>query len=681
MKRNYLFAAMLLSMSAQAQEQNEELEEVIVKTNPLAEGGTSQSIEILAGDDLTNAAAATLGETVAFLPGIRNGFFGPAAGRPVIHGLAGPRVKATQDRIDTLDVSVTSADHAVTVEPFIANSVTILKGPSVLLYGSGAIGGVVDTDTGRIPTKLPEDGIEGRAEARFTDNSDGVVGAFRLDGKAGESVAWHIDVFGKDADPYDIPGEIFSDQFIAASGEEPEEGDGTLPASFFDAQGGAIGVSWIGENGFIGASISTTESVYGLVGLGEEEEGEEGEEGEEFDGGEEEEEGSAFIDLEQTRIDIEAELRLDEAFFHTINFRLGANDYEHVEFEAPGEPGTSFDNEAYEARLLLSHQPVFGFTGTYGIQVGDRDFSAIGAEAFVPPVDTQNAGFFWVGERQIGKLTIEGGSRIERVEHEAETFPGQEFSFTNSSLSGGLLYQASEQSLFAAQLDLTERAPSPEELFSNGPHIATQSFDIGDPNLDEETSFSLNLSWAYTAENFNVNISLYRIDFDGFIFQGNTGEIEDGFPVLAYFQEDADYTGIDVGADIQLGEFAGGGLDLLLGFDTLEVDLDDGGNLPRIPSDRFTVGLDWQNDVYQAKATFTSQSSQDEVAAFELPTDSYTDLSFLISRKWQVNDSEFSLFLHGKNLGDEEQREHVSFVKDFAPLAGRRFEVGVQFNF
>ena len=139
-------------MSAQAQEQNEELEEVIVKTNPLAEGGTSQSIEILAGDDLTNAAAATLGETVAFLPGIRNGFFGPAAGRPVIHGLAGPRVKATQDRIDTLDVSVTSADHAVTVEPFIANSVTILKGSSVLLYGSGAIGGVVDTDTGRIPT-------------------------------------------------------------------------------------------------------------------------------------------------------------------------------------------------------------------------------------------------------------------------------------------------------------------------------------------------------------------------------------------------------------------------------------------------------------------------------------------------------------------------------------------------
>jgi len=637
---------------------------------------------VLSGEALAESAAVTLGETVGALAGVRNSSFGPAAGRPVIHGLGGARVKATQDRIDTLDVSVTSADHATTVEPFIADQVTILKGSSVLLYGSGAIGGVVDTQTGRLPRTVPEDGIDGRAEVRFTDNADAQIGAVRLDGAAGDSIAWHVDVFSKEADDYDIPGTVESSPLIALQGDEADPSSDVLEGSFFDSEGGAFGLSFIGDNGFIGASISRTEAFYGLVGAGEEEEEEEGEEGADFEG-EEEEEGPANIDLEQTRLDIEGEWRFGDGgqFIESINVRLGISDYEHLETEGSGEPGTLFDNEAWEARILVAHKGILGFEGTSGIQLGDRDFSAIGAEAFVPPVNTQNAGFFWVGQRDIGNVSIELGSRLEFVEHEAEPFPNEEFDFTNSSASAGLFYQATEASQFSALFDFTERAPSPEELFSNGPHIATQSFDIGDPNLDEESVVSLSLGWGYTTDVFDARVSIYRNDFTDFIFQSNTGEIEDGFPVLEYIQQDADFTGIDIEGGVQLAEFAGGELDLRVNIDEVSVDLDGGGELPRIPSSRVGASLGWKSELLQAKLSFTSQSAQNDVAAFELPTESYTDVSIFVSKKWNIGESALALFLHGKNLGDEEQREHVSFVKDFAPQPGRRYEVGVRYEF
>jgi len=675
MKRKSIFLLAALSAPAMAQE----LEEVVINAHPLADSGFSQSVKVLSGDELSENVGVSLGETLARLPGVRSASFGVAAGQPVIHGLSGPRVKTTQDRIDTLDVSVTSTDHAVTVEPFLADQITILKGASVLVYGAGSIGGVVDTQTGRIPKEVPEQAVSGRAEVRFTDNADAQVGALRLDGAAGEQFAWHVDVFSKDGDAYDIPVGAESAAQLAADGEEPEPGAGILENSFFDSQGGAIGFSWVGENGFIGASISTTESVYGLVGGHEE--GEEGEEGE-FEGEGEEEEENPFIDLEQTRIDIEAEQRFDNAFITKVNFRIGINDYEHIEFEAPGEAGTLFDNDAWEARLHLEHTPVFGFTGTYGVQLGDRDFSALGEEAFVPPVNTESMGAFWVGERQFGdNLSLELGSRIDRVEHTPIAEAGAPISFTSLSSSAGLVFSASEENTLSALLDFTERAPVPEELFSNGPHLATQTFDIGNADLEEESVIGLSVAWQYESEAFDSKITFYYNDFSDFIFQNATGLEEDGLPVFVYQQADAEFTGIDIEAGLHLAEFGGGDLDVLLAYDMVSVDLTGGDNLPRIPSDRASIGLDWHSDVWQAKLTYARQDSQTDNASFELPTDSFDDVSLRLSTNFDLQGSELSVFLHGKNLTDEEQREHTSFVKDFAPLPGRRIEVGLQLNF
>ena len=280
-------AAVGLSNSAYAQEADKPvhqhdnqpaLEEVRVIGHPLSAEGLAQAATVLSGEELQRKLQTSIGDTVALEPGMRSASFGQAAGRPVIHGLGGARVRVMEDRIDTLDVSVTSSDHATTVEPFIADRIEILKGSSTLLYGSGAIGGVVDVHTGRIPHGLPEDGFTGKLELRGADNADKKVGALRLDGGA-RQLAWHIDAFGREADAYDIEGFAESDRLRAqeaaeGGAEEEDEARGTLPGSEFEAAGGAIGLSFIGERGFAGLAVSTLDADYGLPGgHAEEEEG------------------------------------------------------------------------------------------------------------------------------------------------------------------------------------------------------------------------------------------------------------------------------------------------------------------------------------------------------------------------------------------------------------------------
>lgn len=681
---------------AQQQVQDQELEEIVVRAHPLSDNGLSQSIDVLAGEELTEELQSSLGETLSRLPGIRSASFGGAVGRPVIHGLGGARVKTTEDRIDSLDVSVTSTDHAVTVEPYIANQITVLKGPSTLLYGAGAIGGVVDTQTGRIPVALPEDPLTGRVELRLTDNADAESGALRLDGGFDSGLAWHLDAFSKSADDYEIAGELESSALRAAEeaeGEEhEEEGESdVLEGSNYDVEGGAFGLSWIGDAGYVGASISTTDAEYGLVGghgheeehEDEEHEGEEHEDEEREDEHDEEGEESGRIVLEQTRFDLEAQLNNPFQGVEKLNVRVGVNDYEHQEIEGNGEVGTFFDNDAWEARLEVTHSEIFGFKGTTGVQLNDRDFSAIGEEAFVAPVETTDTGFFWVGERDLGAVTLELGSRIDRVEHRPSDVQFSDVDFSTFSTSFGLIWPSSEQITWSALLDYSERAPSIEELFSNGPHLATQTFEIGDPSLEKESGLSATLGLSYESNVFDANVALYNNDFSDFIYQSNTGELEDELPVLVYRQSDATFTGVDLELGFHLAEIANGDLDLAFKFDTVSADLSLPGSpaLPRIPSDRLGVGLAWKNADWRARVDVTKVSSQNDVADFELPTDSYDDISMRVSRRFMLGDSELDVFLSGRNLADDEQREHVSFVKDVAPATGRRVELGVRLKF
>lgn len=665
------------------------LEEIKVTAHPLATDGLAQSTKVLKGEELDQAVQGSLGETVSNVAGIQSASFGTAVGRPVIHGLGGARVKTTEDRIDSLDVSVTSTDHAVTLEPFIADQINVFRGASTLVYGTGAIGGVVDVETGRIPKRLPEK-LEGRVELRAADNADATVAVARLDGAVG-NIAWHLDAFDRDADDYDIPGfvESFAQRALEEAeeeghgdeehGEEEEERD-ILEGSFSRNRGVAGGFSFVGENGFIGMSLSTLDAEYGLVGgHGHEEEGEE--EGEEHS--EEEEEAPGLIDLEQTRIDIEGQLSNPFSGIESVNFRMGINDYQHAEIEGNGEIGSLFDNKAWEARLQFEHAKAAGFIGSFGIQANSRDFSAIGEEAFIPPVESDGLGVFWLGEREFDAFDLELGFRIEEVTHKPTAMGGSELDFSAASASIGMVAPVGSDWTFSALLDLSSRAPSIEELFSNGPHLATQSFEIGNLALEEESALALTFTSSYQTDWLDFKLTAYAMDFSDFIYQAATGEIDDDLPVFVYQQDDARFLGIDLEAIAHLGVWQGGDVDFEFKADTVDARLDQGGNrnLPRIPASRVAVALSWGSDVWESKLSLTRVASQTDTAVLELPTESYNDVSFYLSRTWSAEVSPITLFLNARNLSDDEQRHHASFVKDFAPAPGRRFEAGIRWRF
>ena len=322
-----------------------------------------------------------------------------------------------------------------------------------------------------------------------------------------------------------------------------------------------------------------------------------------------------------------------------------------------------------------------GFTGTVGLQISDRDFSAVGEEAFVPPSETDTVGLFWVGERQFENFSLELGSRIDSFDTDSENSVSR--SFTTFSTSAGAVVPLSQTTTLTALVDYAERAPGIEELFSNGPHLATQTFEIGDPNLNEESSINFTFSLAYETELLDAHASFYHYDFDDYIFQSATGEIDDDLPVLVYEQSNAEFTGLELEVGVHLLDVASGDLDLRFSYDLVDADVDGSGNnnLPRIPADRFTVDLVWGNEVWRAKLSYADTASQNDNAAFELPTEGFEDISAKIERKFAIGDSVLTAFIHGKNLSDEEQRNSTSFVKDLAPAPGRRFEAGVQFDF
>ena len=651
------------------------IEHVVVISHPLSAEGLALSHEVLEGEELATKLESSIGETVGRQPGVHAANYGQAASRPVIHGLSGPRVRIMEDRIDALDVSVTSADHAVTIDPFIADRIEVLKGPSTLLYGSGAIGGVVDVHTGRIPHSLPEEGLSGKLETRYGDNGDRTTAAGRLDGGAGP-MAWHLDGFTRDADPYEIPG--FADSRALRNAEAADEDAGReavrgrLPGSQLEADGGALGLSFIGAQGFAGAAVSLLDANYGLPGGHGHEEGHEDEH-------EEDRIETPSVDLEQTRIDLEAGLSDPLPGFQSLNVRVGINDYRHREIEPGGEIATTFDNEAVEGRVELSHHPVAGWVGAFGAQYGRRELSAVGEEAFIQPVDTNTLGIFWVGERTFERFDLEAGARVESVEVDPTGRSSEDF--TSYAVSLGMIIPFGDAWSVGLLADHTARAPVAEELYSFGPHLATGAFEVGNAGLDLEKALNLSVNVRYAGEGWLFSGTAYYNTFSEFIYETPTGEEEAGLPVFAYTQDDATFVGFDAELRATVAEWQEGSLTVNARFDTVKAELDISGNedLPRLPPTRYAVGLAGRWDLLRASLDHTWVREQDDVADFELPTSSYRDLRAFVGADLALGDAAtVTLFLQGRNLTDDDQRQHSSFIKDLAPLPGRTVEAGLR---
>ena len=685
--------------------QTKDLEAVVVTASPLKGNAESVAtpVDVLYGEDLDKAKAGTLGETVAKLPGVQTTYFGTGVGRPIIRGQEGPRVQVLSGGIGSMDASTVSADHAVSIEPFLADQIEVLKGPATLLFGSGAIGGAVNVVDGRLAESIPDQPLSGRAEVRGNTVNDERTGMFRLDGVSGNWVL-HVDGLVRDTDDYDIPGvAILRDHEEGEEHEEEPQPKGTLPNSSVSTKAGAVGATYLGDRGYFGLAASTYRTNYGIPAgahvHGEEDHDHEGEEDHEH----EEEEGPVRIDMVQNRLDMKAGVYNPVSFLESVNLRAAWNDYEHVELEG-GEVGTRFTNEGYDARLEAVQKTWNGWRGAFGLQFGSTDFSAVGEEAFVPSTVTDALGLFVVQEKDFGPWKLELGGRYDQVKLKPDDRASTDFSAVN--LSAAAIWRLSDGFDLRFGLDRSERAPTNEELFAGGTHVATQSIEIGDASLDTEKGVRAEIGAHWHTDRADLKLAVYQTRFKDFIYLTDTGVEEEGYPVRLWTQDDATFTGAEAEAKIQLADTAAGAWDLRLygdyvrakldgsGMRTVafevphgdhthgyEVDIAQGGYLPRISPMRFGADLGWSLGGWRASLGAVRYGKQDDVAQNEEPSDGYTLVDAHVAYRWDRPASSWEVFLDGSNLTDEEARPHTSLLRDYAPLPGRGVAFGIRAYF
>jgi iron complex outermembrane receptor protein len=653
-------AALLVSQSGIAQESK--TEEVIVTSTALRESPleVAQPTAVIAGDALRRQIATSIGETLAKELGVSSTYFGPTASRPIIRGLGGNRVQMLQDNLESLDVSSLSPDHAVTLESVVSQQVEIIKGPAALLYGSGAAGGLVNVVTNRIPMAAASQPLAGSVELRGDSAAEERTGALSVDGGSG-ILAFHVDYFDRETDEVDIPDFAQSDvlrRALIEAGEEPDGIRDHLPNSASETRGGAAGASLIGEATRGGLSWSRYETTYGIVG-----------------------EEQAFIDMKQDRYDAKAQVDFDGSI-QTLHLSGSYNDYTHTEFEAPGEPGTVFEQDAYELRATADHTFGDGWRGTVGAQYVDVDFAALGDEAYVPRSQTKSTSVFAFEERHFERWTIELGARAEQQKIDpdpAADLPA--FDDTAISVSAGTVWKFAEDRAFAVNVTRTQRNPQAAELYADGPHVADQRFIIGDPDLEQETAVTADVSLRRSGEGIQWTLSAYYNDYSDYIFERPTGEIEDEFPVFVVTQDGAKLHGFEAEISFPLLQQGEQHLQLRLASDYVRGELDGGGDLPQMPPLRFGAGLHYDLDRFHIGLQGYYYDNQDKIADNELPTESFTLVDADASCRFPVGSSSVLLFLRASNLLDEDARQHASALKDVAPLPGRSFHIGARAEF
>jgi iron complex outermembrane recepter protein len=619
---------------------------VVVTGVPLAQTAEDiiAPVAVLSGAELDARKSNTLGETVASIPGVTTSYFGPGVGRPIIRGLDGSRVAVLANGLSTDDVSNVSQDHAVTIEPFLADQVEVLKGPSTLLFGSGAIGGVVNVVDGRIHERAGLDGVSGRSEFRYDTGYHGFTDMSRVD-IGGESYNLHADGVYRSNDDYHLSY-------------------GRLPNSAVDTRTGALAGSVFGDWGFAGVSASRYLNDYGNPA----------EPGDGID-------PAVTLKMQQNRYEFKGGLFNPVRGIDSIKLSFGRTDYEHSEFEGD-RIGTQFISTGDQLRLEATHAKVGAWQGAFGVQANRKAFEAIGEEAFVPATRTRSLGAFAMEQGDWNRLKLELGLRVDRQSSTPDDDVRRSFDLT--SVSTGASWRFDDHWHVSLNLDRAQRAPAEEELFANGPHAATATFEIGDPGLGKETSKQAEIGVHYHGSRLEASLSAYRNRFDGFIFLADTGLIDadDGLPVRTWVQADATFRGFEGEATYHLIDDATGKYDVRVFGDRVRATRDDGSNLPRIPAARLGAEFRWSGNAWRAGLGVVRTGLQDDVDAFETTTQGYTMINADLA--YTFHDSERSTweaFAQGSNLSNQDARLATSVVKDRVPLPGRNLALGVRVSF
>lgn len=646
------------------------------------------TVGIIEGDDLARDLRPQIGEALTREPGVSATSFSPGASRPVVRGFQGERVRVLTDGIGSIDVSNTSADHGVTIDPLTAERIEVLRGAASLLFGSNAIGGAINIFDRRIPRRVPDEPVHVDAIATYGSAADERSGGASLDVALAPTIALHIDGSYTRTDDLRIGGYQLAPGLRAevadAAAEERAEGHsdiadaldaaaartGFIPNSAVESYALGSGIALITDGGSLGVSVGYYDSRYGVPerpGAGHAHEG----------GAEEELPAPVSIDLRQWRADVRGELALGGGFFDRLRIRAGYADYQHTEFEGD-EVGTTFYNQGVEARAELVQADRGGWRGATGFQYMFRDFNAVGAEAFVPQNDSEQFALFSLQEIAFGPASLEFSGRYEhsRVEAQARGFAR---SFDALSGAVGLTYELATGSKLGLTLARTARAPSPEELLSDGPHVATQAYERGDEQFGIERAWSIEGFARLDLGGVNLSLTSYHSWFSNFIYADATGEEEDGLPVFAYRQGDVRHYGFEAEASARLAQIGRFDIRADVVADYTRARLVGGGNLPRIPPLRILGGLEADSDRLTARVEAEHVFAQNRIAAVETATDAFTLVNASLS--WKPVGDGVSLILSANNLFDVDARRHASFTKDFVPLAGRDLRVTARFSF
>ncbi len=673
-------------------------DDVIVVT-----AGGLERLDMLAGtsvvqqEELQRNMAGQIGDVLAQLPGVSATGFAPGASRPVLRGFQGERVRVLVDGIGSIDASNTSADHAVTIDPLTAESIEVLRGPAVLLYGSSAIGGAVNVIDRRIPHAKPAGGMRLDGLVAADTATDLRQGGASLDMAVGSSFVWHIDGSYTETADVEIAGFALSDDLradlLAVAAEELEEGhadeagelieaanvSGVLPDSATRTYSAGTGLTWFSGLDSLGVSVSYYDTLYGVpIGPGTHHAHDEaGGEGAEDEAHAEE---AVSIALEQFRADLRGEFHISDGFFHDLVTRWGYSNYTHVELEGD-EVGTTFDVEGLEGRIeLIQGEHDLGgdviSRGSFGGQFFHRSFDAIGAEAFVPRNSTEQFALFTLQELRAGPFEAEMGARYEATRQLA---PPLDIARSFGTVSGalGLSWTFDNGVRTGLNLSRAARAPSTEELFADGPHIATSQYELGDPNLVTEAAWGAEAYVRATLGGADLRLAVFQNWFDNYIYLFDTGAEADDLPLFRYLQQDADWFGVEAEASVPLTQLAGGTLVGDLRGSYIRATLDDGSPVPRIPPLSGLAALEWQGEALDLRGEVEWFDAQNRIAPGETATDGFAHVNLSATIR-PFADQRISLMLQADNVFDVEGRRHASYTKDFVPLAGRNFKLSLR---
>ena len=655
------------------------LKPLVVTASPLASplDDLAAPVDIVTRDDILTSSAATLGALLGDLPGVSQSSFAAGASRPIIRGLDNTRVRVQENGIGAGDVSAVSEDHGVPIDPFAAERVEVVRGPATLRYGSEAIGGVVNVINNRIPKAIPKGGFEAEAGAAYDSVSHGRQAFGKMQAATGD-VVWHGDAFARKSENYAIPGPVDrqSETWAETSG----------------IAGGASVMLGNGDvDGYAGGAITYYDSKYGIPAPGNPA-------------------NPVHIDMHQTKVQLASELEFNDGPFSALGLTGGYSDYSHGEVDATGATGSRFDNEEWEGRAELLHRAVGPFTGAFGIQARKRDMEAAGEGGeLLAPTTTEAIAAFLFEEMPLAgeRLKLQLGGRIEQVEVSGRALDASiplapsdyavERRFTPASVSAGLVFAPVEDWVFGLTAQHVERAPDALELFSKGPHEATETFEIGDPTLGTESALSFELNARREGEDYSFEAAVFHTSFSDFIYKRLTGEMcDDSYDTctphgagteldqVLFTQADATFRGFETKGSVTLARWGEARAGVTGQFDMVRAELDAGGNVPRIPPMRAGAGVFYGDEQVSARLGFLHAFAQDDLAPGETETGSYTDLRGEVRYRVPMRLSgghALELALVGENLLDHDIRHHVSFKKANVLQPGRnvRFVVTARF--